>query len=214
MFGITYCKVLLDLHFLHSTGKGFTQVSVFQTPQHLHIQLCNDTGYSLKLFGRQFCAPELQSELYGYTEGSVSQNCLICRSNMKMEASDMPHSDDCQYFLMMTGTQGSGGNKYASSSNSETLVVYNSSQSSITASIVQKMYDVCLENAQHDPMSAMVEPPLQKPIMTRLEEKLYMLLPSKIHYQMKLYISGTLSMKLLRYIYYIICFFVFLWVCG
>ncbi len=99
-------------------------------------------------------------EMYGYTNRSMNQNCPRCVSNSKMLPSDLIHSDDCMYFL----------NTFSSS-----IVGDNHSTDNISA--VTIMYDTTCNYLLSNPLVDKIPPLLQKPLFSRIQESLYMLLP-------------------------------------
>jgi hypothetical protein len=109
----------------------------------------------------------MEIELYGYTKQSVTNECPRCVSNSMMLESDISHLDDCCYFLQ---TVGHSRNNTLRSFNQDILPTHLtqfqqnqcSNHGSTLVREIQQMYD---------------SPPQQKPILSCIQESLYMLLP-------------------------------------
>jgi hypothetical protein len=124
----------------------------------------------------------MEVELYGYTKQSVSNECPRCVSNSKMLESDISHLDDCCYFLQ---TIGYSRNNTLRTFNQDILPTHLtqfqqnlcSDHGSTLVCDIQQMYDCTLQFLQMNPLVNKAPPPQQKPILSRIQESLYMLLP-------------------------------------
>jgi len=99
-----------------------------------------------------------------------------------MLESDISHLDDCCYFLQ---TIGYSRNNTLRSFNQDILPTHLtqfqqnqcSDHGSTLVRDIQQMYDCTLQFLQMNPLVNKAPPPQQKPILSRIQESLYMLLP-------------------------------------